>query len=126
MRVSARLAFRERTDLGGPNEHLSLRSLLARVELPGGKVFAQLLACGLDESWVLPDAPQVLGGGVAPDVLFLEHLSEVRPVLNAVDDVLEYLILSPGSVVGAEEPIPEGAFLLGHFSSLPPCTPCIT
>jgi hypothetical protein len=84
----------------------------ARVELPGGKVFAQLLACGLDEPWVLRDAPDVLGGGVAPDVLFLKDLSKVRPVLNAVDDVLKYLVLWPGSVVGAEEPVPEGAFLL--------------
>src|ERR671916_345834 len=101
-----------------------LRSLLARVELPGRKVFAQLLAGGLDEPWVLPDALEVLGRGVAPDVLFSEHLSKVRPVLNAVDDVLKYLILPPGSVVGAEEPVPEGAFSLGHFSSRPPCTPC--
>jgi hypothetical protein len=48
----------------------------------------------------------------------LEHLSKVRPVLDAVDDVLKYLILSPRSVVGAEEPVPEGSFFLGHWTCI--------
>src|SRR5215218_2420323 len=97
-----------------------LRSPLVRVKLPRGEVFAQLLASGLDEPGVLEDALNFLSGGVAANILFLEHLPEVRPVLDTVDDVLKYLILSPGSVVGAEEPIPEGSSFLGHFRCQPP------
>ena len=101
-----------------------LRSPLVRVKLPRGEVFAQLLASGLDEPGVLENPLNFLSGGVAANVLFLEHLPEVRPVLYTVDDVLKYLILSPRSVVGAEEPVPEGAFLLGHFCSQPPYPLC--
>ena len=35
----------------------------------------------------------------------MEHLPQVRPVLDTVDDVLKYLILSPGAVVSAKEPV---------------------
>src|SRR5829696_4077767 len=101
------------------DESLS-KSPLVRVKLPRGEVFAQLLASGLDEPGVLKDPLNLLSGGVAANVLFLEHLPEVRPVLYTVDDVLKYLILSPGSVVGAEEPIPEGSSFLGHFRCQPP------
>src|SRR5215208_6282790 len=80
-----------------------LRPLLARVELPGGKVFSHLLARSLDEPGVLEDALDLLSGGIAADVLFLQHFPEVRPVLDAVDNVLKYLILAPRSVVGAED-----------------------
>jgi hypothetical protein len=97
---------------------------LARVELPGGKVFSHLLARSLDQPGVLKDALDLLGGGVAADVLFLQHFPEVRPILDAVDDVLKNLILPPRSVVGAEEPVPEGAFLLGYFCSQPPYPLC--
>src|SRR5215204_3546865 len=101
-----------------------LRSPLVRVKLPRGEVFAQLLASGLDEPGVLKDPMNFLSGGVAANVLFLEHLSKVRPVLDTVDDVLKYLILSPGSVVGAKEPVPKGSLSLGHFRSQPPSLFC--
>src|SRR5919112_1395173 len=104
--------------------NLYLRSPLVRVKLPRGEVFAQLLASGLDEPGVLEDPLNFLSGGVAANVLFLEHLSKVRPVLDTVDDVLKYLILSPGAVVGAEEPVPEGSLSLGHFRSQPPSLFC--
>ena len=68
---------------------------MARVELPGGKVFSHLLARSLDEPGVLEDALDLLGGGIAAGVLFLQHFPEVRPVLDAVDNVLKYLTWRP-------------------------------
>ena len=56
------------------DESLSKVSLV-RVKLPRGEVFAQLLASGLDEPRVLEDPLNFLSGGVASNVLFLEHLS---------------------------------------------------
>lgn len=65
-----------------------------------------MLASYLDELGVLEDASNLLGGGVAADVLFLEHFPEGRPVFDIVDDVLEDLLLSPGSVGGCRRACP--------------------
>ena len=98
----------------------AVRSLLSRVKLPGGEVFTQLLTCGFNEPRVLEYALNLVGGGVAADILFLQHLPEIRPLFDTVDDVLEDLILTPRAVVSAKEPVPEGSSSLGHFRSQPP------
>jgi hypothetical protein len=61
---------------------------LARIQPPRGEIFTQLLASSLDESGVLEDALDLISGGVAVDILFLQHFSKVRPVLDTMDDVL--------------------------------------
>ena len=42
----------------------------------------------LDELGVLENPLDLLGGGVAAHVLLLKYLPQVRPVTDAVDDVL--------------------------------------
>ena len=46
-------------------------------------------------------------GGIAPDVLFLEHLSQMCPRTNTVAHVLKDLTLSLVVVRAAEELIPD-------------------
>ena len=67
-----------------------------RVEFPRGEVFAQLLTSGLKDLWAIQDSPYLLRFGVAANVLLLQYLLKVRPVLDAVDDVFEDLSLSLG------------------------------
>ena len=87
---------------------------LAQVEFPGREVLAQLLACCLHEPGMLQEAPDLISGGVATDILFLEHLPRVHPIPDAADDVLEDPRLALRSAGGAEELIPEGSSSLGH------------
>src|SRR3712207_9026101 len=47
----------------------------------------------LDEPGVVENGLDLLGRGVAADVLLLQDVSQVRPFTYAVDDVLDYLSL---------------------------------
>jgi hypothetical protein len=93
-----------------------LRSSTARVEFPRGEILAQLLASCLHEPGVLEYVADLGAGGIATDVLFLEHFPEVRPIPDAVDYVLEYLLLAP-RMAGAEKLLPERYSSLSHFRS---------
>src|SRR5215210_6304767 len=65
-------------------------------------------------------------GAVAAHVLLLENLSEAGSRLQAVDDVLEDLLLTLrlGSFSrAADQRIPERPFLLGHWYRPPPPAP---
>src|SRR5919199_2633823 len=72
------------------------------IETARGEIGAHLLVGGLDEPRVLEDQLHFVGGGVATDVLFLKHVSQMRPVADAVTDVIQDLPLSLGALLVAE------------------------
>src|SRR5215210_3773691 len=56
---------------------------------------------------------------VAPHVLLLYHVAQVRPLAQAVDDVLDHPLLPCGRLIAAKQPVPEGSlFALCHTSLL--------
>src|SRR5215210_664578 len=92
----------------------------SRVEVARGEVLLHALAGGLDEAWTVEYVLDLLGRGVATDVLFPQHVPEVRPIPDAMDDVLDHLALPLVAGPGVEDPVPKGPSLLRHV--LPPFT----
>ncbi len=73
----------------GSREKTEARSKPAKwVEPTGIEVVTHLLVGGLDESGVAQHLLDLGMGGIAPDVLFLEHLPQMCPLPNTVSDVL--------------------------------------
>src|SRR3712207_5188391 len=95
----------------------------AWVELARREVLAHLLAGSLDEPGVVENGLDLLGRGVAADVLLLQDVSQVRPFTYAVDDVLDYLSLPLITSPGVEDPVPKRASLLSHAPSFGPWLP---
>src|SRR5215204_3353482 len=83
----------------------------AGVEFPRVEVPLQVLVGGLDEPGVGADLLYLKGRGVAPHVLLLYHVAQVRPFAETVDDVLGDPLLPLGRLMGAEQPVPEGSLL---------------
>src|SRR5919112_4456745 len=69
------------------------------------EVFFHLLADRLDEPSIVQDVLDLVWGGVAANVFFPDHVFEVSPLLEAVDDVLENLLLPVRVGVNAEESV---------------------
>src|SRR5215203_3965857 len=87
------------------------------VEVAGGEVIVHLLVSGLYKPRVVENVLDLVGGGVAADVPFLHHVPEVRPMADAVADVLEDLPLLLGAVPVAKEHPQERSLFLSHTSS---------
>jgi hypothetical protein len=88
-----------------------------RVEVAGGEVGAHLLVGSLDELRVVENVLYLFGGGVAANVLFLHYISQVRPLADAVADVLKYLLFSLGTGPAAKEYLPERLLCFSHAST---------
>lgn len=103
---------------------------LVGVQPAGGEVVAQLLVGGLYELWVFEDLLDLVWGGVAADVFFLQYVPQVRPFANAVDGVLEDLALPLGAgLISEEDPVPKRLLFSVMLSPQPlavmlcPCPP---
>src|SRR5918998_2233909 len=82
------------------------------VEVAGGKVLLHALASCLDEAGIVEYVLDLVGRGVAPDVLFPQHVPQMRTLTNPVHDVLENLPLPLGALPVAEEDLVPKRLLL--------------
>src|SRR5687768_12306452 len=102
-----------------PSRPRRLSWTLARVQFPRAEVLPQVLARGLDEPGIGADLLYLQGRSVAPHVLLLHHVAQVRPLAQAVDDVLDHPLLPCGRLIAAKQPVPEGSLsALCHASLL--------
>ena len=87
-------------------------------EVTGREIVAHLLVGGFDEPRVFEDPLDLIGGSVTADVLFLHYVPKMRPVADAVADVLEDFVLplSAGSTA-KEDPVQNAVLLLVHLYS---------
>jgi hypothetical protein len=89
-----------------------------RVQAARGEVVAHLLVGDPDEPGVIENVLDLVGGGVAANVLFLHHIPQVLPLADAVADVLEELPLPLGaSPIAEEDPVQRALLFLLHASS---------
>ncbi len=88
-----------------------------RLEVAGGEVLAHLLMSGLNEPGIVEDLLDLGRRGVTADVLFLNYVLKMRPIADAVADVLEDLPLPLVVVRAAKELVPEASFLFVHDPS---------
>src|SRR5918998_5232828 len=91
------------------------------VEFPRAEVLLQVLAGGLDEPGIRANLLYLQGRGVASHVLLLYHVAQVRPLAQAVDDVLDDPLLPRRRLITAKQPVPERPLSLFRHSS-PPCS----
>jgi hypothetical protein len=77
------------------------------IQLPGAERLFQVLLGGVDELGVVVDLVYLVLGAIAPHVMLLKYLLEVRVLGYAVEDVAEDLLLPLGSTRVAKEELPE-------------------
>src|SRR5829696_8873910 len=92
------------------------------VEVAGGKVLLHALASCLNEAGIVEYILDLVGRGVARDVLFPQHVPQMRALTDTVHDVLENFPLPFGALPVAEEDlVPKRLLLfLGHVPLLEP------